>query len=240
MKQAISYSLYGNDNRYLIGAIKNAILAQKHFAGYEVRFYTGQSVPEWTTSTLALFENVKILKEEGPEDHTAKLWRFKAFADENLDIVLSRDADARLTDRERKAHEEFLTSGLDFHIMKDHPSGHEYQISAGMFAGKTRAIPEWAQLLQQIQAKNYYTQDQDWLAQIIYPKIRHSCLIHDEYYKTEAEGSSQVKPFPTAKEATLHHIGAALEANDEYVFDVDKTMAKAETGQTKFLAYWLV
>jgi hypothetical protein len=239
MKQAIAYSLYGSDNRYLIGAIKNAILAQKHFGGYEVRFYTGQSVPEWATSTLALFENVKIIKEEGPEDHTAKLWRFKALADENLDIVLSRDADARLTARERQAHEEFLTSGLDFHIMKDHPTGHNYQISAGMFAGKNRAMPNWGQLLEEHQAKNYYTQDQDWLAGVIYPKIQHSCLIHDEYYETKAQGQSQVKPFPTAKRATLEHIGAALEADDQYVFDIDRSKAQAETGSNKFLAYWL-
>ena len=239
MKQVIAYSLYGNQERYTIGAIKNAILAQQHFYGYTVRFYTGASVPESIKQTLQLFPHFEIMNEEGPEDHTAKLWRFKALADTKVDVVLSRDADARLTRRERIAHEDFLASKLDFHIMKDHPIGHNYKISAGMFAARKGAIPEIAQLLEEQQSKDYYTQDQDWLAEQIWPRIKDSCLIHDETYGSQAEGISTVKTFPIAKEATLHHIGAALDENDRYIFDVDQQRAKAETGSDRYLAEWL-
>lgn len=236
MKQVIAYSLYGSDNRYMIGAIKNALLAQKHFAGYEIRFYTGASVPDWTRSTLALIPNVQLINCDGPEDHTAKLWRFQALIDEQVDVVLSRDADARLTRRERLAHEDFLASRLDFHIMKDHPTGHDYKISAGMFAARTSAIPAD---LETPEPGNYYTADQDWLAAHIWPLIKDNCLIHDETYGTQAEGISAVKPFPISKEATLHHIGAALDENDRYIFDIDRHRAKAETGSDKYLAEWL-
>jgi hypothetical protein len=239
MKQVIAYSLYGSQERYTIGAIKNAILATRHFAGYTVRFYTGSSVPESIKQTLQLFPNVEIINEEGPEDHTAKLWRFKALADPEVDVVLSRDADARLTRRERIAHEDFLTSNLDFHIMKDHPIGHNYKISAGMFAARKGAIPEIAQLIEEQQGKDYYTQDQDWLAEQIWPRIKDNCLIHDETYDSQAEGISAVKPFPISKEATLNHIGAALDENDRYIFDIDQQRAKAETGSDKYLAEWL-
>lgn len=236
MKQVIAYSLYGSDNRYMIGAIKNALLAQKHFAGYEIRFYTGASVPDWTRSTLALIPNVQLINCDGPEDHTAKLWRFQALIDEQVDVVLSRDADARLTRRERLAHEDFLASRLDFHIMKDHPTGHDYKISAGMFAARTSAIPAD---LETPEPGNYYTADQDWLAAHIWPLIKDNCLIHDETYGTQAEGISAVKPFPISKEATLHHIGAALDENDRYIFDIDRHRAKAETGSDRYLAEWL-
>lgn len=236
MKQVIAYSLYGSDNRYMIGAIKNALLAQKHFAGYEIRFYTGASVPDWTRSTLALIPNVQLVDCDGPEDHTAKLWRFQALIDEQIDVVLSRDADARLTRRERLAHEDFLASRLDFHIMKDHPTGHDYKISAGMFAARTNAIPAD---LETPEPGNYYTADQDWLAAHIWPLIKDNCLIHDETYGTQAEGISSVKPFPISKEATLHHIGAALDENDRYIFDIDRHRAKAETGSDRYLAEWL-
>lgn len=237
MKQVIAYSLYGSDNRYMIGAIKNALLAQKHFAGYEIRFYTGASVPDWTRSTLALIPNVQLVDCDGPEDHTAKLWRFKALADQTADVVLSRDADARLTRRERLAHEDFLASRLDFHIMKDHPTGHDYKISAGMFAARRGAIAP--NLEPNLEPGNYYTADQDWLAEQIWPRIKDNCLIHDETYDTQAEGISAVKPFPISKEATLHHIGAALDENDRYIFDIDRHRAKAETGSDKYLAEWL-
>jgi len=185
MKQLIAYSLYGSEERYTIGAIKNAILATRHFKGFTLRFYTGASVPESIKQTLQLFPHVQLVDQQGPEDHTAKLWRFQALTDQEFDIVLSRDADARLTHRERIAHEEFLASGLDFHIMKDHPTGHNYQISAGMFAARTKAIP--ADLHETEAAKNYYTQDQDWLAAYIWPLIKESTLIHDETYDSPVQ-----------------------------------------------------
>jgi hypothetical protein len=181
---------------------------------------------------------VQLVDEYGPEDHTAKLWRFQALADQDFDVVLSRDADARLTHRERIAHEEFLASGLDFHIMKDHPTGHNYQISAGMFAARTRAIP--ADLHETEAARNYYTQDQDWLAAYIWPLIKDSSLIHDENYETPTEGKSRRRPFPIGKKATLHHIGAALEADDRFVFSIDQAIAKAESGSDRYLAEWLI
>ena len=237
MKQLIAYSLYGSEERYTIGAIKNAILATRHFKGYTLRFYTGASVPESIKQTLQLFPHVQLVEEYGPEDHTAKLWRFQALADPEFDIVLSRDADARLTHRERIAHEEFLASGLDFHIMKDHPTGHDYKISAGMFAARTRAIA--SNLEPNLEPGNYYTADQDWLAAHIWPLITDSTLIHDESYETPTEGRSKRRPFPIAKRATLHHIGAALEADDRFVFSIDQSMAKAETGSDRYLAEWL-
>jgi hypothetical protein len=238
MKQLIAYSLYGSEERYTIGAIKNAILATRHFKGYTLRFYTGASVPESIKQTLQLFPHVQLVDQPGPEDHTAKLWRFQALADQEFDIVLSRDADARLTHRERIAHEEFLASGLDFHIMKDHPTGHNYQISAGMFAARTRAIP--ADLHETEAARNYYTQDQDWLAAHIWPLIKDSSLIHDETYETPTEGKSKRRPFPIGKKATLHHIGAALEADDRFVFSSDQAIAKGESGSDRYLAEWLI
>ena len=237
MKQLIAYSLYGSQERYMIGAIKNAILATRHFKGYTLRFYTGASVPESIKQTLQLFPHVQLVEEQGPEDHTAKLWRFQALIDREFDVVLSRDADARLTHRERIAHEEFLASGLDFHIMKDHPTGHNYQISAGMFAARTRATPAH---LDYYEPGDYYTADQDWLAAHLWPLIKDASLIHDESYQTPTEGRSKRRPFPIAKKATLHHIGAALEADDRFHFSSDQAIAKAESGSDKYLAEWLL
>jgi hypothetical protein len=237
MKQLIAYSLYGSEERYTIGAIKNAILATRHFKGFTLRFYTGASVPESIKQTLLLFPHVQLVEQDEPEDHRAKLWRFQALTDQEFDIVLSRDADARLTHRERIAHEEFLASGLDFHIMKDHPTGHNYKISAGMFAARTSAIPADLAIAE---GQNYYTQDQDWLAAELWPQIKDSALIHDEHYETPTEGQSKRRAFPIAKKATLHHIGAALEADDRFVFSIDQAMAKAESGSDRYLAEWLV
>ncbi len=45
--KCISFSLYGNETNYTIGAIKNAILASRYFPfddGFVTRFYVGKSV----------------------------------------------------------------------------------------------------------------------------------------------------------------------------------------------------
>ena len=103
MKQVISYSLYGNHMRFLVGAIKNAELAQRFFPGFTVRYYTGKSVPYWVLSTLNIFPNTEILRVNEPEDNLARMWRFYAILDDDVDVVLSRDVDARLSLREAEA-----------------------------------------------------------------------------------------------------------------------------------------
>ena len=112
MKQVISYSLYGQQMKFLVGAIKNAQLAQRFFPEFTVRFYVGNSVPTWTRSTLALFPNVEMITVDEPENSISRMWRFRAILDPSVDVVLSRDADARLSYREVIAHQEFLSSQI--------------------------------------------------------------------------------------------------------------------------------
>ena len=72
MKQVISYSLYGNQLRFLVGAIKNAELANRFFPGFTVRYYYGRTVPKWVLSTLILFKNVELIRVDEVEDNIAR------------------------------------------------------------------------------------------------------------------------------------------------------------------------
>ena len=104
MKNLIAYSLYGNQPRYIVGAIKNAIIAQRIAPDFTLRFYVGESVSDWAFSTLQLFPNVQIVEMMGAEDARAMFWRFYALADLDYDYILIRDADARLNLRELAMH----------------------------------------------------------------------------------------------------------------------------------------
>lgn len=238
MKQAIAFSLYGSDLRYLVGAIKNAIIADQILDDeYELVFFVGASVPAWVVSTLRLFSNVQIIQTDAPEDHTAKLWRFLA-CELDYDIVAFRDADARLSLRELHAHEEFLESGLDAHIMKDHPIGHNYPINAGMFTVRSALFKDIRALMESADISSYYTQDQDFLRNLIYPRIQFSCFIHDEFYDTDVEGKSLRKPYVLEPVNEVSHIGAALDENDKFVFTVDQQKSVALSGDDKYLYEW--
>ena len=93
MKQVISYSLYGNQMRFLIGAIKNAELAQRFFPGFTSRFYYGRTVPKWVLSTLLTFPDVELIRVDDYENSISRTWRFMACLDTDVDVVLSRDVD---------------------------------------------------------------------------------------------------------------------------------------------------
>lgn len=232
MNEVISYSLYGSNERYTFGAIKNALLAQEFFPNSQVWFYVGQSVPPAVVQTLQLMVNVRIIEMDEPEDNFARLWRYYAFSSPRAELVLCRDVDARLGQREAVAHAQFKKSLFDAHIMKDHPTGHNYLISAGMFSAYTKNLRDMKELIDSYRqsARDYYMTDQDFLASVIYPRIKDKVLIHDDYYNTKVEGKSERRTFPIPRINTMCHIGAALNADDTFVFTDDARMHLAQTG----------
>lgn len=229
MNHLIAYSLYGNGPRYYVGAIKNAVLSQR-YPGFDLRFYTGKTVPEWVVDTLRLFKNVEVVEMNKPEDPSAMFWRFYALADLNYDYILIRDCDARLNEREIDMHQEFVESGKSFHIIKDHPTGHNYLISGGMFAAKGRALHDIHKLIDAWGPKPSYMDDMNFLKAFAYPRMVDDCLIHDEYFGTPGSVKSRMK-----KKYTLDMVGAAVDENDFFVYDNDYETAINETGSPRFI-----
>ena len=238
MKQVISYSLYGQQMKFLVGAIKNAQLAQVFFPGFTVRFYVGNSVPTWCRSTLELFPNVEMIRVDEPENSIARMWRFRAIYDPEVDVVLSRDCDARLGIREAQAHQEFLDSPYDFHIIRDHPTGHGYLVSAGMFACKNKGMHFFEKLLGETTLRDTYMQDQEFISNAIYPHIADKCLIHDPYYNYPAKDPSKKTFIKRKKINTVCHIGAALDENDVFVYRADLEMSLELSGHVKYIYDW--
>ena len=238
MKQVISYSLYGKDLRFMVGAIKNAQLAQVFFPGFTVRFYVGASVPTWVRTTLWLFDNVEMVDVDLPENSLARMWRFQAICDPTVDVVLSRDCDARLSLREAEAHQEFLDSGFGFHIIRDHPTGHGYLISAGMFACRTKDLHFFQKIWDETPLRDTYMQDQEFMASQIYPHVAANCLIHDEYYNYMPTPPSIKKRIERKRVNTVCHIGAALDENDVFVYRTDQEVSFDQSGNVKYIYDW--
>ena len=226
MKKVISYCLFNDNPAYGIGAIKNAILAQTYMPDWECRFYYN-NVPNYVIDTLSKLDNVKLINVEQKTDMTFTLTRFFVLSDPDVDVAIIRDVDARISAREIFAVNEWLDSEFDFHIMKDHPVGHNYAISAGMFGVKNKALPEMKNLLDEFfqEMKSFVVfdsgVDQKFLAEMIYPIVRNNVLVHSEHYKTEFSGKSEQRKFPTEDRYPRNHIGAALTENDYYRYLYD-------------------
>lgn len=132
-----SYSLYGNDARYLNGAVENAKLVHLVFPGWQVRMYTDMTVPQPIIEKLQALKAEVILSTNLPSDvQRAKMsWRFLVADDPAVDVYAVRDSDSRLSWRERAAIADWLERNVSFHVMRDHQN-HNYAMSGGMWGGR--------------------------------------------------------------------------------------------------------
>jgi hypothetical protein len=135
--KVISFSLFGTDPTYTAGALVNAQLAREVYPGWTCRFYVGSSIKLDVISGLEAAGAQVIDRSDWPQDWSALLWRYDTLTDPDIEAHLFRDCDSRLSLREASAVAEWLDSGADFHIIRDHPE-HYMPIMAGMW-GATAA-----------------------------------------------------------------------------------------------------
>ena len=189
MKKVITFSLWGDNPTYNIGAIQNAIDANIFYPDFECWFYIHvNSVPKKTIEELNKFENCKIIYKHGDiinENCKPRMWRFEAIDDPDVEIMMSRDSDTRIREREFLAVDEWLKSGKTFHIMRDHPH-HDFCILAGMFGTKKiPQIPSWKNIMNNYIKTDNRMYDQNFLKGFIYPLIINKSIIHATFHKYE-------------------------------------------------------
>jgi len=214
--KVISFSLWGDDPTYTVGAIKNAELAKKIFPGWECWYYVGKSVPEEITIALSGMDNCRVFEMESEGNWDSMFWRFEAAAHEGVEVMLSRDTDSRLNHREKAAVDEWLNHPqAEFHIMRDHP-WHTTEILGGMWGardGVVKHMPHWIKsFITSIESRgsNYWQVDQDFLKEVVYPKVKDTALVHDA-------GVYQYNPFPTPRKGK-YFVGQAFDEHDNPLY----------------------
>jgi len=207
MKKVISYSLWGNNPKYTVGAIKNAALAPTVYPDWICRFYVDHTVPKDILFNLEENPNVEIVVKQAIGDWSSMFWRFEAAYDKNVDITIFRDTDSRPTLREKFAVNEWLKSDKIFHIMRDHPY-HNFPILGGMWGVKNKNNYNLEKLINNFynnESSNRYGTDYEFFIKILYPMIKDDCLIHDEFFDK--------KPFPRKREG-LEFVGEPFNQDD--------------------------
>lgn len=204
----ITFSLWGQDPKYLIGAIRNAELAQEIYPGWVCRFYVGQSVPSQIIAQLESFNNVNIVQRPEFGDWRGMFWRFLPASEEGIDVMISRDTDSRLNIREKSAVVEWLASDKRLHIMRDHPH-HRYPMLGGMWGAKKGVIRDIEDLINNFAQEDAYGTDYKFFAELIFPKLKSDdVMVHDEFFGGQ--------PFP-AKRDGLQFVGQVFDENEQTV-----------------------
>jgi hypothetical protein len=144
------------------------------------------------------------VRNESITDSTGLLWRFLAFDDPEVDVVMVRDIDSPFTLRERLAVDQWLASDFPFHVMRVHLYHCETML-AGLWAGWTKLLPPISSLLSMHNRStdDRYT-DQKFLRLNVWPRIRDATLVHDRYFNL-----GETRRPPSHPTEALGHIGMA-------------------------------
>ena len=215
MKKIISFSLWGDNPRYTLGAIRNCELALKIYPDWICRFHVGLSTPKDIIDCLDDFPNSEILMKEDEGNWTGMFWRFEDASDPTVDVMISRDCDSRLTLREKNAVDEWLNSGEYFHIMRDNIA-HATQILGGMWGVRDGFLKNIHNMIEEYSKGNFWQVDQNFLREKIYPIVKDNCYVHSELVKMMGENSFSFSD----ERDPQHFIGQAYDGNDK-ILDQD-------------------
>jgi hypothetical protein len=199
----ISFSLWGNNLKYCIGAIRNAELTSIIYPSWISRFYIHKDVDQKYIDQIKNLNAQVFIMEENP-DWKAMMWRYLAAKDKDVELFISRDCDSRINNREKSAVDQWLMSDKNFHIMRDHPY-HGFSILGGMFGVKNNGFEILNESIAGFNFQNSYGTDYNFFNSDLYPKIKKDSLIHDEFFDK--------KPFPTMR-LNNQFVGAIFDEND--------------------------
>ena len=156
---------------------------------------------------LCILNNTEIyiMNEEG--NWNGMFWRFLPPSDPTVDICICRDVDSRLSLREKRAVDDWLKGPYDFHIMRDHPH-HQTEILGGMWGVRKPSLTNMYELINKFDQGNHWQTDQIFLRDHVYPIIKESVCVHDEYFDKN--------PFPT-KRVNNEFVGQQFDENDKTI-----------------------
>lgn len=206
----ISFSLWGDNPLYNIGAIRNSELIKTIYPNWKMVLYYNSSVPKETIDQLS--KNEVLLFDMSNSDMYGMFWRFLAADIHDGEYVCFRDCDSRLSIREKLAVDEWITSNKSLHVMRDHPAhraphgNNTMGILGGMWGVKsskidiTKMINEYSQ-----HNRHVYGQDQNFLSKV-YDFFGEDKITHDEFFEN--------KPFPIKRE-NGRFIGERINTNEQ-------------------------
>jgi hypothetical protein len=223
--KVFSFSIYGDNPIYTIGGVKNLKLVNNLFPDWKSIFYIADDVSPQIIEEIRYNGGI-IEMMPSNESFTGMFWRFLAITRNDVDVMIVRDCDSRVSERDVAAINDFIGSDKSYHIVRDHPIGHHYPINGGMWGCKKTAFisrinnhvndflkDNYGYIFNTENAKkdSIRNADQIFLMERIYPNIINSLMVHDEYFRYEPFA----KPIThDRKENNFAFIGESVDEND--------------------------
>lgn len=186
----ISFSLWGQNPKYLVGAVENIKLQKILLPDWKCRFYISDDVPIDTAKYIK-DSGSQIIRKSIYNGFSGLYWRFEAAWDPTVSRFLVRDCDSRLNIREVAAIKEWIDSSLPFHTMRDHEF-HTIPILGGLWGAISGFMPDfetrlfhWLRKLEvgQHARGKFFFSDQDFLTKYVWPRVEHCHMAHTSSHR---------------------------------------------------------
>lgn len=143
MNPVISFSLFGTNMKYYVGAERNVQDIKELLPNWDINIYHNNNVlPDYKLRLSELGANLinveDVILGNKTSDHFPYFWRFISFLDNRITLV--RDLDSRISTREITYINRWLDSDCDYFIIRDHPW--HSPVPSGLF-GIKRKIPKF-------------------------------------------------------------------------------------------------
>jgi hypothetical protein len=165
--KVFSFCIYGTEKNYYNGLLENIQIIREYFPEFTTYVYKGICDPEWK------FEGVEVI-ETNKEGVINMLYRYLPLT--FADIGFIRDADSRITERDRWCISEFLKSDKLYHIIRDHYF-HKEPIMGGIFGWKKPI-----EIDLNLSSTMNYSDDMTYLKNYLYPLVKQDSLVHTNIY----------------------------------------------------------
>jgi hypothetical protein len=118
-KRIFSYCLYGTKIKYCLGMVKNLDQIKKLFPNYETWITIGNDVPQSYIDIYSSYKNVKLIH---TNLNSGRLMSYRLFPLDNplVEIMFTRDADSRFSERDIWCMNEFMQSKYRIFTIRDH------------------------------------------------------------------------------------------------------------------------
>ena len=224
MRKLISFTLYGQDPKYIVGMYENLVLQKQFYPEWETIIYHDDSLDNAVLNNLKPDATLINVSECGI---LASMWRFLAHDEENVERFIVRDSDSRLSQREADAVQEWIKSDKTLHIMRDHPH-HGYAVNGGMWGMEPSRATRMSALCLQYQdgirtdttnRDSWWMIDMHFLRDVIYPLAHPSTAkihaAHDYMYKVNWVNESWAEDFPAARNQNKNFVGEQFDSEEQ-------------------------
>lgn len=196
----ISFCIYGSNIKYCKGIDENLKIMKKRMEKFNAFIYIGTEVPEEYIQLYKSYDFVQLFYTHKPGAYNM-IARFLAIDEPNVDIMIVRDADSRLHNRDRWIIDNFINSSYGSHTIRDHP-WHTARMMGGLFGIKKNAFSfNMIDLYNQYNPSNdisgiSWQYDQTFLRNVIYPILKKNMLIYVFHPKIQLEKDENIKIIP--------------------------------------------